>query len=223
MLFITLLSCSCSSQGLSPETKHVDLDLNPYSVWIESRACPALNLRTGKHSKRSSHLQDLLSSCGHWLLCPFLASLVQRAPFVLSFPFCIALYCILLWYSAESFFPPAQHHTTRSMAATGSSYATGAERQAGELRQRGAPELVVNGQSVTLDAEDKKKLQVRANHGQHYARRAYNRSQKQSNSILQLLDEWEFVIAPLIFTALAFFTRMWKIGLSDIVTWDEAQ
>jgi len=37
------------------------------------------------------------------------------------------------------------------------------------------------------------------------------------------LDEYEFIIAPLVFTALAFFTRMWKIGLSPIVTWDEAQ
>jgi dolichyl-phosphate-mannose-protein mannosyltransferase len=37
------------------------------------------------------------------------------------------------------------------------------------------------------------------------------------------LDEYEFLIAPLVFTALAFFTRMWKIGLSPIVTWDEAQ
>jgi len=46
---------------------------------------------------------------------------------------------------------------------------------------------------------------------------------QQDNSILQLLDDYEFIIAPLIFTALAFFTRMWKIGLSDIVTWDEAQ
>ena len=46
------------------------------------------------------------------------------------------------------------------MAVTGSTYATGADRQAGELRQRGAPELVVNGQPVGLDAEDKKKLQV---------------------------------------------------------------
>ena len=47
------------------------------------------------------------------------------------------------------------------MAATGTTYATGAERQAGDLRQRGAPELVVNGQPVGLDADDKKKLQVR--------------------------------------------------------------
>ena len=42
-------------------------------------------------------------------------------------------------------------------------------------------------------------------------------------SILQILDEYEFLIAPLVFTILAFFTRMYKIGLSPIVTWDEAQ
>ena len=42
-------------------------------------------------------------------------------------------------------------------------------------------------------------------------------------SILSILDEYEFIIAPLIFTFLAFFTRMYKIGLSPIVTWDEAQ
>ena len=47
--------------------------------------------------------------------------------------------------------------------------------------------------------------------------------QKKSNGFVQFLDDWEFLIAPLIFTALAFFTRMWKIGISDIVTWDEAQ
>lgn len=44
----------------------------------------------------------------------------------------------------------------------------------------------------------------------------------QTTSLLQTLDDYEFIIAPLIFTALAFFTRMWKIGLSPIVTWDEA-
>lgn len=42
-------------------------------------------------------------------------------------------------------------------------------------------------------------------------------------NLLSFLDEYEFLLAPLIFTALAFFTRMWKIGLSPIVTWDEAQ
>lgn len=45
----------------------------------------------------------------------------------------------------------------------------------------------------------------------------------QKNSFLDVLDEWEFVIAPIIFTALSFFTRMYRIGLSNIVTWDEAQ
>jgi dolichyl-phosphate-mannose-protein mannosyltransferase len=45
---------------------------------------------------------------------------------------------------------------------------------------------------------------------------------KKEQSILQTLDEWEFIIAPLIFTALAFFTRLYKIGISNIVTWDEA-
>lgn len=47
--------------------------------------------------------------------------------------------------------------------------------------------------------------------------------QKPQSSLLSILDEWEWIIAPIIFTALAFFTRMWKIGLSPIVTWDEAQ
>jgi dolichyl-phosphate-mannose-protein mannosyltransferase len=42
-------------------------------------------------------------------------------------------------------------------------------------------------------------------------------------SALQILDEWEVVIAPILFTAVAVFTRLWKIGLSNIVTWDEAQ
>ena len=45
----------------------------------------------------------------------------------------------------------------------------------------------------------------------------------QKSSFLDVLDEWEFVIAPIIFTALSFFTRMYRIGLSNIVTWDEAQ
>ena len=44
-----------------------------------------------------------------------------------------------------------------------------------------------------------------------------------NSSILEILNEYEFLIAPLIFTLLSFFTRMYKIGLSNIVTWDEAQ
>jgi dolichyl-phosphate-mannose-protein mannosyltransferase len=46
---------------------------------------------------------------------------------------------------------------------------------------------------------------------------------QQKSGFISILDEWEFLIAPIIFTALAFFTRMWRIGLSPIVTWDEAQ
>jgi dolichyl-phosphate-mannose-protein mannosyltransferase len=46
---------------------------------------------------------------------------------------------------------------------------------------------------------------------------------QQPFDVISFLDEYEFIWAPLIFTALAFFTRMWKIGLSPIVTWDEAQ
>ena len=45
----------------------------------------------------------------------------------------------------------------------------------------------------------------------------------QAKSVLEVLDDTEWIWAPIIFTALAFFTRMWKIGLSNIVTWDEAQ
>jgi hypothetical protein len=49
------------------------------------------------------------------------------------------------------------------------------------------------------------------------------RSILQEPSVLDVLNEWEWLIAPIVFTALAFFTRLYKIGLSPIVTWDEAQ
>ncbi|OAL74011.1 O-mannosyl transferase [Trichophyton violaceum] len=45
---------------------------------------------------------------------------------------------------------------------------------------------------------------------------------EKSPSFCEILDDLEVFIAPLIFTALACFTRLWRIGLSDIVTWDEA-
>jgi dolichyl-phosphate-mannose-protein mannosyltransferase len=53
------------------------------------------------------------------------------------------------------------------------------------------------------------------------ARGQSNKDQK-PKSLLETLDEWEFLIGPLLFTLLAFFTRNWRIGLSPIVTWDEA-
>ncbi|OHE96124.1 dolichyl-phosphate-mannose-protein mannosyltransferase [Colletotrichum orchidophilum] len=69
------------------------------------------------------------------------------------------------------------------------------------VRRRAVPQ----GQSVPITAapeiDDKKKL-----------------AKKQSS----FLDDWESIIAPIIFTAAAIFTRLWKIGISDIVTWDEA-
>lgn len=83
--------------------------------------------------------------------------------------------------------------------------ATGAESNADQLRRRNVTtgEGQQNGSAISKDQEEKPK--------------------DAGNSFLQTLDEYEFLIAPLIFTALAFFTRMWKIGLSPIVTWDEAQ
>lgn len=44
------------------------------------------------------------------------------------------------------------------------------------------------------------------------------KAQKQGQSFLQILDAWEPVIASLLFTGVALFTRLWKIGQSNIVT-----
>ncbi|KAF7719202.1 Dolichyl-phosphate-mannose-protein mannosyltransferase [Penicillium ucsense] len=49
-----------------------------------------------------------------------------------------------------------------------------------------------------------------------------NKKQSQSPSLLHVLCSWEPIIAPVIFTALALFTRLYQIGRSNIVTWDEA-
>ncbi|KAK4632213.1 Dolichyl-phosphate-mannose--protein mannosyltransferase 2 [Fulvia fulva] len=84
--------------------------------------------------------------------------------------------------------------------------ATGADTQGG-LRQRYAPpQQQQNGNYVPKELDDK----------------LDKKTKQQANSILQTLDDYEFLIAPIVFTALAFFTRMWKIGISNIVTWDEA-
>jgi dolichyl-phosphate-mannose-protein mannosyltransferase len=48
------------------------------------------------------------------------------------------------------------------------------------------------------------------------------KTKEKPSSFLSLVDEYEYIWAPLIFTVLAIFTRTWKIGLSPIVTWDEA-
>ncbi|MCJ1399559.1 Protein O-mannosyltransferase 2 [Xylographa trunciseda] len=92
------------------------------------------------------------------------------------------------------------------MATSRASHATGAVQNGHDLRRRNVP--ISNKSNGSLvqepDTIDQKK------------------SQKPQQSILSILDEYEFLIAPLIFTFLAFFTRMYKIGLSPIVTWDEA-
>ncbi|EXJ76603.1 dolichyl-phosphate-mannose-protein mannosyltransferase [Cladophialophora psammophila CBS 110553] len=92
------------------------------------------------------------------------------------------------------------------MATTNSGHSTGAGKDEAELRRRNVTSYEkANGQHVyKLEAEDTKKLQ------------------KPQTGILQFLDDWEFLIAPIIFTAFALFTRLWRIGLSPIVTWDEA-
>ncbi|TAQ84911.1 hypothetical protein B7494_g6761 [Chlorociboria aeruginascens] len=84
--------------------------------------------------------------------------------------------------------------------------ASGADFDAQAIRRRNVPSTSPNGGLVNRVEIDEKKTQAK----------------KSPQSILEFLDEWEFIIAPLIFTILAFFTRLYKIGLSPIVTWDEA-
>ncbi|KFY39748.1 hypothetical protein V494_03866 [Pseudogymnoascus sp. VKM F-4513 (FW-928)] len=93
------------------------------------------------------------------------------------------------------------------MASRNAVVASGIEQDAQAARRRAAPGgSAVSGSSQGLDeVDDKKRLPVQS-----------------SPSFLQTLDEWEFIIAPVLFTFLAFFTRLYKIGLSPIVTWDEA-
>ncbi|ETI24608.1 hypothetical protein G647_03977 [Cladophialophora carrionii CBS 160.54] len=92
------------------------------------------------------------------------------------------------------------------MATSKGGYTTGAGTDEAEVRRRNVASYEkANGQHVYKDeAEDTKKLQ------------------KAQTGFIQFLDEWEFLIAPIIFTAFALFTRLWRIGLSPIVTWDEA-
>ncbi|KAB8338926.1 hypothetical protein FH972_021866 [Carpinus fangiana] len=72
-----------------------------------------------------------------------------------------------------------------------------------DLRRRNVPQVEINGKAQVLIERDDKKS-------------------RKTQGPLEFLDEYEFIIAPIIFTFLSFFTRMWKIGLSPIVTWDEA-
>jgi len=84
---------------------------------------------------------------------------------------------------------------------------TGANAAEADLRRRNVPgsQAVAAATPVQPEREDKKK------------------QERPAPSVLQILDQWESVIVPVLFTAIALFTRLYKIGISDIVTWDEAQ
>lgn len=95
------------------------------------------------------------------------------------------------------------------MATRPGAYTTGAVDDGQEVRRRNVPGYDSSNGGVLArpspdEPDDKKTRQPQI-------------------SILKILDEYEFILAPLIFTFFAFFTRMYKIGLSPIVTWDEAQ
>ncbi|MCJ1265451.1 Protein O-mannosyltransferase 2 [Lobaria immixta] len=92
------------------------------------------------------------------------------------------------------------------MTASRDAYTTSAAQDGPDLRRRNVPTYDGSNGSLTRsyeETDDKKTLKLRS-------------------SILKTIDEYEFLLAPLIFTLVSFFTRMYRIGLSPIVTWDEA-
>ncbi|KAI1418203.1 glycosyltransferase family 39 protein [Hypoxylon sp. FL1857] len=92
------------------------------------------------------------------------------------------------------------------MADKKAAVASGADPAGDAARRRNVPGATTPGALAQQPELDEKKV-----HGK-----------KKETSFLDILDQWEFIIAPLIFTAFAVFTRLYKIGLSPIVTWDEA-
>lgn len=114
------------------------------------------------------------------------------------------------------------------MAAQTSVHASGIEQDGIAIRRR-----VMNGDGtqtiIPQDYEvDNKKTQAKKVAYPHSSAKTcphfhLTHIHQAQGGFMQFLDEWEFVLAPLIFTLLAFFTRLYKIGLSPIVTWDEAQ
>lgn len=100
---------------------------------------------------------------------------------------------------------------------------TGAAQDQNELRKRNvsAYENANGGHVVRVEAEDKKKLRkVSKTWMKMLMRHVIDYRQQPETSFF---EEYEFIIAPVIFTIIALATRLWKIGLSPIVTWDEAQ
>ncbi|KAJ5959059.1 uncharacterized protein N7479_006209 [Penicillium vulpinum] len=90
------------------------------------------------------------------------------------------------------------------MAGLDTAVSTGTKYES-DLRRRNVPDTSkVHLDSNRMNDEDVKK------------------ARPQSPSFLHVLATWEPIIAPLILTALALFTRLYQIGRSNIVTWDEA-
>ncbi|KAJ5710711.1 hypothetical protein N7488_004867 [Penicillium malachiteum] len=76
---------------------------------------------------------------------------------------------------------------------------------------------------VKQDADLRRRNVPNTTQPQSYgAEEDHKKRKPQSTSFLQVLDEWEPILAPIILTALALFTRLYRIGRSNIVTWDEA-
>ncbi|OQD60030.1 hypothetical protein PENPOL_c030G09946 [Penicillium polonicum] len=90
------------------------------------------------------------------------------------------------------------------MAGIDTAVSTGAKPES-DIRRRNVP--------------DTSKLHVDSNRNND---KDVKKSRKQSPSFLHVLASWEPIIAPIILTALALFTRLYQIGRSNIVTWDEA-
>ncbi|KAI9730575.1 MAG: Protein O-mannosyltransferase 2 [Cirrosporium novae-zelandiae] len=93
------------------------------------------------------------------------------------------------------------------MAGPKESYTTGADQNGADLRRRNIP-----GHDGSNGAVAKGSQHINDD----------KKSKSPRSPVVTFLNENEYIIAPLIFTLLSFFTRMWKIGLSPIVTWDEA-
>ncbi|KAK2624336.1 hypothetical protein QTJ16_006286 [Diplocarpon rosae] len=92
------------------------------------------------------------------------------------------------------------------MTSTNGALASGLDTDTQATRRRNVPSSASHGSLADRIEVDEKKMQRR----------------QPEQTFLEFLDEWEFIIAPAILTFLAFFTRLYKIGLSPIVTWDEA-
>ena len=111
------------------------------------------------------------------------------------------------------------------MTVTRQGQTTGADHDDQELRRRNVSSQEGSNGTITKvpEAEDDKKARKVCILQERINRPLLTSAEQPQTSLLSILDEWEFLLAPLIFTILSFATRMYKIGLSPIVTWDEAQ